>query len=78
LLSDENREFFHTMVANLLYLADRVKPNVLLISLFLPTRVRCPTEQDMSKLKQFSKYLNGTKTLGLSMKGETLCLRLYS
>jgi len=34
--------------------------------------VRCPTEQDMSKLARVLKYLNGTKTLGLSMTVETV------
>jgi len=78
LLSDVEREYFHSKVAKLLYLAKRVRPDILLAISFLSTRVRCPTEQDMSKLDRVLKYLNGTKTLGLSMRGETVvCVCAY-
>jgi len=70
LLNDEDREYFHSIVAMLLYLAKRVRPDLLLAVSFLSTRVKNPTVQDMNKLVRALKYLNGTKLLGLSLKGE--------
>ena len=52
---------FHTVVAKLLYLAKRVRLDVLLAVAFLSTRVKCPTEEDKNKLDRVLKYLNGTK-----------------
>ena len=40
--------------------------------------MKYPTEQDMSKLERVLKYLKGTKTLGLSLRGETVvCVCAY-
>jgi len=81
LLLDEDRKYFHSMVTKLLlYLARMVRPDILLAITFyfLSTRVKCPTEQDISKIARVLKYLNGTKTLGLSMRGETVvCVCAY-
>jgi len=51
---------------------------MLIANSFLSTRVRRPTEQDMSKLTRVLKYLNGANTLGLSIRGETVvCVCAY-
>jgi hypothetical protein len=68
LLTDDLREDFHSTVAKLLYLAKRVRPDLLVAVSFLATRVQKPTEQDRTKLDRALKYLNGTAHLGLSLE----------
>lgn len=51
---------FHTVVAKLLYLAKRVRVDILLTVAFLCTRVKAPTEWDQAKLERLLKYLNGS------------------
>ena len=72
-LADELREDFHSTVAKLLYLAKRVRPDLLVSVSFLATRVREPTVQDKGKLDRVLKYLNGTADLGLTLEvGEAI------
>jgi hypothetical protein len=58
-------ERFHRNVAQLLYMAVRTRPDILLPIIFLSTRVREPTEKDNSKLRRVLRYLRGTKDLGI-------------
>jgi hypothetical protein len=62
LLSDDERERFHTNVAKLLYLGKRARPDVLLAATFLCTRVRSPGKDDLKKLGRCVRYLNKTKS----------------
>jgi len=61
LLSDDERERFHTNVAKLLYLGKRARPDILLAATFLCTRVRSPGKDDLKKLGRCVRYLNRTK-----------------
>jgi hypothetical protein len=63
LLESEKKEKFHSMVAKLLYMAKRARPDILTAVQFLTTRVLNPTEQDWSKLERIVQYLKGTKDL---------------
>jgi hypothetical protein len=56
------------MVARLLYLAKRTRPDILLTVSFLTTRVQAPTEQDMVKLERSLRYLNSTRQLGIRLQ----------
>jgi hypothetical protein len=67
LLDKEGREFLHSAVAKLLFLAKRTRPELLPATSFLATRVQSPNEDDMNKLARVLKYLYGTK-------GQTLVL----
>jgi hypothetical protein len=49
------------MVARLLYLAKRVRPDILLPVIFLATRVKEATEEDQEKLTRVIKYLSGSR-----------------
>jgi hypothetical protein len=62
---------FHTIVATLLYLGKRVRPDILCATSFLTTRVQHPTEEDWDKCQRVLKYVNGTKSLGIRLKGTT-------
>ena len=67
-LLEKDREVLHSMVARLLYLAKKVRPDILLPVIFLTTRVQTATQQDQSKLHRIIQYLSGTKTLGIVFK----------
>jgi hypothetical protein len=63
-------ESFHSQVAKLLYLAKRVRPDLLTAVAFLTTRVQCATVQDSEKLRRVLKYLNATPELGVVLEGD--------
>jgi len=52
---------FHSVVAKLLYLGKRGRPDILLPIHFLCTRVKAPTVEDKRKLEQVLGYLKLTK-----------------
>ena len=64
----DESELFHTTVAKLLYLAKRVRPDLLTSVGFLSRRVRNSTKQDLLKLHRVLRYLNETKHLGLTLR----------
>lgn len=59
-LDRDERERFHSMVAKLLFVAKRTRPDILLTVSHLSSRVAEPTEDDSAKLTRLLKYLNGT------------------
>jgi len=64
-LGDAQREQYHTAVAKLLFLAKRVRPDILTAVSFLSTRVREPDVDDLAKLGRVLKYLHRTEDLVL-------------
>ena len=64
-LKETDRQLFHTGVAKLLYLAKRVRPDLLTAVSFLATRATKAAEDDQAKLSRLLKYLNGSKGMGL-------------
>jgi len=79
-LSEEENKKFHRIVAQLLYLATRTRPDIMLPITFLCSRVCQATQQDNTKLKRVLSYLNSTKDLGivLGSKGEEVSLSVYA
>jgi hypothetical protein len=67
-LNDNERKKFHTQVMRLLYLAQRLRQDILLPVLFLCTRVKCPTREDNKKLDRVFGYLKQTKGLTKKMR----------
>jgi len=67
--SDDSIEF-HSRVAKLLYLAKRVRPDILTPIAFLSTRTRAPTDDDQRKLDRVLRYLNSTKEMGMILEPE--------
>jgi hypothetical protein len=63
LLNDDSEKYFHSAVAKLLYLGERMRADILFVVIFLTTQVQRPTRQDMSKLKRLFKYIYQTKDL---------------
>ena len=68
LLGNKPKERFHTLVAKLLFLAKRGRPDLLTAVSFLCTRVQSPTEDDQSKLRRALNYLWSTKELTLRLR----------
>ena len=67
--SDDSIEF-HSRVAKLLYLAKRVRPDILTPIAFLSTRTRAPTDDDQRKLDRVLRYVNSTKEMGMILEPE--------
>ena len=80
ILDEDNRQCFHRVVAQLLYLATRTRPDILLPITFLCSRVAIATEEDADKLKRVLSYLNNTRELGIVIghKGEPVSLSVYA
>ena len=68
LLSKGDAEHFHSLVAKLLYLAKRTRPDILCSVSFMSTRVKSPTAQDMKKLLRIVKYLHQCPDLGIVLQ----------
>jgi hypothetical protein len=64
-LGNEKKELFHSTMAKILYLAKRVRPDLLTAIAFLATRVQNPDIDDWNKLERLVKYINGTAKLGI-------------
>ena len=67
LLITVNKEWFHSYVMKLLYLAKRVRPDILTAVAFLTSRVLAPTQADQLKLDRVLRYLNGTRDLNINL-----------
>ena len=71
-LDTEGKEFFHSTVARLLYLAKRVRPDLLLSISYLAKRVQQPNLDDYRKLERVVKYLRGTQNMGIILQPDKL------
>ena len=67
-LSEEKAEFFHMMVAKLLFLCKRPRPDISTAIDFLSTRVQYSDQHDYKKLACVIKYLCGTRELFLTLE----------
>jgi len=70
-LQEEERKVFHSVVAKLLYLSKRARPDILTAVSFLCTRVTRATVEDQKKLEYLLGYLQATRheVLKLSPSG---------
>ena len=71
-LSPIDSDMYHHLVAKLLYLGKRTRPDILLAVCFLTTRVSQPDEDDWKKLGRCLQYLEETKTLYLTLEADNL------
>ena len=77
-LDEKKRQNFHSIVAKLLYLSKRVRPDLLTAISFLSKRVKSATVQDMKKLQRVIRYLRGTSTLGIILQANNyVCIYAY-
>jgi ATP-dependent protease HslVU (ClpYQ) peptidase subunit len=69
-LDSNNKEYFHSLTAKLLYLAKRVRPDILTAVSVLVKRVTKPTVDDMAKLERVVRYIRGTQHLGIVLQAD--------
>jgi hypothetical protein len=69
-LNDSERELFHTVVAQGLFLCKRARPDIAPAIAFLTTRVQHPTQEDWMKLVKMMRYLKGTAEDLLTLKAD--------
>merc|ERR1712157_627754 len=67
-LEKDQATLFHHIVAQLLFLSQRGRPDILTGVAFLTTRVKAPDEDDLKKLIRVIKYLRATKDLVLTLE----------
>jgi hypothetical protein len=72
LLDSEHKASFHSGVMRLMFLAKRVRIDILTAVVYLSSRVQCASEDDWKKFLRVLKYLNGTKTLKLTLSADTI------
>ena len=79
-LVESRRKRFHTIVAKLLYLGKRIRPDILVAVSFLCTRVTYATVRDEEKLTRVLKYLSGSAGQSLTLSAGELSepLRLFA
>ena len=75
-LPTNEAETFHSTVMKLLYLAKRVRPDILLAVSFLTTRNLHPHQEDQVKLRRVLGYLNQTRQVGITLGGGETGVRL--
>jgi hypothetical protein len=71
-LTKEKPELYHKVVAKLLYVSHRGRPDIQLAIAFMCTRVSCSTNQDWGKLKRLMQYLNQTMNEVLTIGADSL------
>jgi len=70
LLHENIRKKFHSGVHKILFLATRVRPDILCATIFLTRRVKVTTLQDWQKFMNVLKYLNFSRLYGLCLGGD--------
>jgi hypothetical protein len=80
IVSSEDRQYFHSEVAKLLYLGKRTHPEILTAIAFLATRINVVDKDDMSKLARVHGYIRTVKDRGIRLHiGDgPLVVRLYA
>ena len=77
-VSGDQKEMFRSRVAKILYLAKRVRPDLLLLCSILASRVNAPSIQDWNELERALRYINSTKDLGVRLEiGRELTVDAY-
>ena len=70
LLSDKDQEKYRGMAMKVLYLAIRIRPDLLTALSYITTKLTSATEDDMKKLLQVLSYLNHTSHLCLTLSAD--------
>ena len=68
---------FHTVVAKLLYVSKRARPDISLSVAFLATRVRSPDTEDWGKLSHVMEYLRADRDRPLVLGGDNNGLLMW-
>ena len=72
LLPQKRQDTFHSVVARLIWVMKRSRPDLETCVSFLCTRVSCSTEEDWLKLKRVLQFVNQTKTDTRTIEADNL------
>jgi hypothetical protein len=76
--TEQEKKWFHTYVAKMLYVSKRVKPECMVAVAFLTTRVEKCDVDDLNKLKRLLKYLRETADRGIALTiGDEIRITVY-
>ena len=73
-LDEADSRFYHRLVAKLLFLSKRSRPDILTAQSYLCTRVKNPNKDDMRKLRRVIQYLRQTPELSLTLEADDLSI----
>ncbi len=73
-LDDKRAQYFHSTVAQLLFVTMRCRRDIQTAVVFLTTRVKDPDEDDWVKLQCILKYLHGTVYLSSTLDASQMTL----
>ena len=77
-LPKDKADVFHHMVAKLLFLSQRARPDIKTAVSFLCTRVKSPDMDDWKKLARVMRYLRATRRLPMILEASDLgCIRWW-
>jgi hypothetical protein len=71
-LTASKSKFYHSIVARLLWIAMRVRIDILMTVVYLASKVHCSTEHEFNKLKHLIGYLIKYPKLRVVVKGDKL------
>ena len=67
-MSEDERKWFQSYVAKMLYVSKRTKPECLVATIFLASRVNKCNLSDIKKLRRLLKYLRSTVDRGIALE----------
>lgn len=73
-LPEPNRKIFHSIVAKLLWVSKRARPDILVALSFLTSRVTKADDDDWKKLRRVLCYLHHTKHIAMTLSVDDLCV----
>ena len=71
-LTEKDRSIFHSIVAKLLFVSKRARPDILVAVSYLTTRVSKADEDDWKKLKRLLQYLRSTIKLKMTLSADSM------
>jgi hypothetical protein len=67
-LDRKKADEFHSVIASINFITKRIKPECLVVTSMLASRVHCATEQDWRKLDRLLIYINSTRDILLCLE----------
>ena len=77
IINDSKKEIFHHIVAKLLFVSTRGRPDIQVAISFLTSRVASPTTDDWKKLARVLGYLKGSIDLCLTLEANDMTVVKY-
>lgn len=78
LLQQHQSDDFHSIVATILFMAKRARPELLCATSYLTTKVKAPTVQDWGKLRKLVSFIAGTKEKGLVLQPKGIWVEAWA